>query len=214
MRSSASDLSRRETGAADDEGSRIECHADLRGFFSETLTRALATRRVETKPPIALYLVGLLEDLGHDTSALSRSLVELTLAAEAAAPGERFGCLRHLGDQALSVSGLFDAHLDRIGVARTYLVDVGSRAYRAACQLASASNQPGERARAEVFFDLGERFETYAHVLEDVREATALGTRDDVLSLYERFQKTHSPALAERLLAHGVVSVPGSDDVS
>lgn len=214
MRSSAPDLSRGETGAPEDEGARIECHADLRGFFSETLTRALATRRVETKPPIAIYLVGLLAELGHDTSALSRSLVELSLEAEAAPPTERFSCLRHLGDQALSVSGLFEAHLDRLGVARSYLVGVGSRAYRGACQLASASSHADERARAEVFFDLGERFETYANVLEDVREATALGTRDDVLSLYERFQKTRSPALAERLLAHGVVSMPGTEDLS
>jgi hypothetical protein len=58
-----------------------------------------------------------------------------------------------------------------------------------------------------VFQDLGAHFRTYAEVLEDVREATALGTPDDVLSLYERFQKTRSPAVAERLAAHGVLSV-------
>jgi hypothetical protein len=65
-----------------------------------------------------------------------------------------------------------------------------------------------------VFRDLGAHFRTYAQVLEDVRESTVLGTPDDVLALYERFCKTRSPAVAERLLAHGVVSVPGSDEVS
>ena len=212
MRSSAEGTSPRDAGAPENEGTRIECHADLSGFFHETLTRALTIRRVAAKPSTAFYLVGLLAHLGHDTSALSRSMVALSLEAEAAAPSERFGCLRQLGDQALSVSGLFDVHLDRLGVGRSYLVELGSRAYRGACQLASA--HPTERARAEIFFDLGEHFETYAHVLEDVREATALGTKDDVLALYERFQKTHSPAIAERLLAHGVVSMPPGEEAS
>ncbi len=183
---------------------RIECHQDLRAFFHETLTRALVSRKVEAPPPTEHYLVGLLSMLGHDTEALSRSLVELELDAQHAGDGSRIEHLRALGDQALSVTGLFDAHLERHGISRSYVADVGARAYRSAASLADRRH----RARAEVFLDLGARFGVYAQVLEQVRETTALGTPDDVLALYERYQRTQSPALLERLHAHGVIALP------
>jgi hypothetical protein len=189
-----------------DETTRIECHVDLKAFFHETLTRALSTRKVEVPELTEFYLVGLLAALGHDVDRVSRSLVELSFAAE----GDHLEHLRSVGDQALSVSGLFDAQLERRGISRTYLSDLGSRAYRGASALAQRSRNRGERERADVFLDLGEHFGTYAKVLEDVRESTALGTPDDVLALYERFQKTRSPALAERLLGHGVMPILGS----
>jgi hypothetical protein len=188
-----------------DETTRIECHVDLKAFFHETLTRALSTRKVEVPEPTEFYLVGLLATLRD----VSRSLVELSFDIQ----GDdcaRLTKLRTVGDQALSVSGLFDAQLERRGISRSYLSDLGSRAYRSAGTLARRSRDRSERSRAEVFEDLGSHFTTYAELLEDVREATALGTPDDVLALYERFQKTRSPALAERLLGHGVVPIRGS----
>lgn len=196
--------------------SRIECHVDLRAFFHETLTRALSTRRVEVPELTEFYLVGLLAALGHDVHGVSRSLLELCNDLDAAhrqrpfdhaRDGERLARLRSVGDQALSVSGLFDAQLERRGISRGYLNDLGTRAYRGAGELARRSRERSERDRAQVFVDLAERFHTYAEVLEDVRESTVLGTPDDVLSLYERFCKTKSPALAERLLNHGVLPV-------
>jgi hypothetical protein len=196
-------------GANDLEASEplIECHADLSGFFYETLKSALATRRVEAPVPTERYLVDLLADLGHDETVLARSLVALELASQELGHEERLEQLRCLGDRALSISGLFDAHLERQGVSRGYITEVGSRAYRCASQLASASSRGPSRARAPIFFDLGEHFVTYADVLDDVREATALGTRDDVLSLYERYTKTGSPALLSKLTERGVLAV-------
>jgi hypothetical protein len=185
----------------------IECHTDLRAFFHETLTRALASRKVEAPPTTEYYLVSLLAVLGHDTAPLARSFVELEIANQTeeadAAGSSRVQRFQAVGDQALSVSGLFDAHLERHGISRTYVADLGARAYRTAAQLAASSRRP----QAQVFFDLGEHFGTYAAVLDQVRENTALGTPDDVLSLYERYQRTHSPLLLERLMTHGVFDV-------
>jgi len=193
-----------------DSPPRIECHHDLRAFFHETLTRAFASRGVEAPPPTEHYLVGLLALLGHNTAPLTRSLVELELDAGQREGSGRLAQLRAVGDQALSVMGLFDAHLERHGISRSYVADVGARAYRHAGQLAGARR----RANAEVFLDLGARFSTYAQVLEQVRETTALGTPDDVVSLYERYQRTQSPMLMERLQAHGVVYVSDGDGTS
>jgi hypothetical protein len=207
------ELSGESHAESDAQSTRIECHIDLSAYFHETLTHALATRRIDAPAPTEFYLVGLLTALGHDTAALSRSLVELSFDVQGSSRDERLARLRNVGDQALSVMGLFDAHLARRGISRTYLADLGSRAYRTAGQLACRSREGGERARAQVFQDLGARFRTYAEVLEDVREATALGTPDDVLALYERFQKTRSPAVAERLAAHGVLSVQTNEEL-
>jgi hypothetical protein len=198
---------------SDDNASLIECHTNLSGFFHETLRSALASRRVEAPVHTERYLVDLLSDLGHDETVLGRSLVELELDSQELEPEARLERMRTLGDQALSISGLFDAHLERHGLLRTYVFEVGQRAYRSASRLASASPRGPRRACAPVFFDLGAHFATYAEVLDDVREATALGTRDDVLSLYERYTKTGSPALLSKLTERGVLPVNSEQPV-
>ena len=104
------------------------------------------------------------------------------------------------------------AFRERLGLSRAYVTGMGESAYRCASHLASASRQKHERLKAEVYYDLGERFTTYAAVLEDVREATALGGGDDVLSLFERYQRSHSPALLERLLEQGVWAQTPAED--
>jgi hypothetical protein len=193
------------------EHPRIECHRDLSAFFYETLNKALSVRRVEAPQVTESYLVRLLATLAHDASALSQTLVELRCEAESGRREERLSKLRALGDKALSVSSLFEAHLAHLGVSRSYVADMGKSAYRCASHLASASPRSHERVHAEVFFDLGEHFSTYAEVLLDVREATALGGGNDVLSLFERYRKSQSPALLERLLAQGVWAQVGSE---
>ena len=152
-------------------------------------------------------MVVLLAQLSHDTATLSSSLVELSLEAQVTERRARLEKLRTLGDHALSYSGLFDAHRERLGIARSYVLEMGSRAYRSAGQLASMSSRAVERDQGPVFDELGARFDVFAEVLDDVREATALGTRDDVLSLYERFVKTGSPVLQQKLKDHGVLSI-------
>jgi hypothetical protein len=196
---------------SDAPSSHIECHRDLSAFFYETLNKALATRRVAAPHHTESYLVALLANLAHDAAAFSQSLVALRCDAEQGPREARLEKLRTLGDQALSVSSLFEAHLERLGLSRAYVTGMGENAYRCASHLASASRQKHERLKAEVFYDLGERFLTYAAVLEDVREATALGGGDDVLSLFERYQRSHSPALLGRLLEHGVWTAPDNE---
>jgi hypothetical protein len=194
------------------EHPRIECHRDLSAFFYETLNKALSVRKVEAPQHTESYLVRLLATLAHDGSALSHTLVELSCEAQQGRREERLSKLRALGDKALSISSLFEANLSRQGVSRSYVEDMGKIAYRHASHLASASPKSHERVHAEVFFDLGEHFSTYAEVLLDVREATALGGGNDVLSLFERYKKSHSPALLERLLAQGVWTQGGDSD--
>jgi hypothetical protein len=191
----------------DGQNQHIETCADLTAFFYETVTRALAERRIDAPCHTERYLVMLLSELGKDELSSSCTFVELELDARSGNREMRLSKLRALGDRALSYSGLFDLHRERYGLARDYVRGVGSRAYRIAGELASRSRDRVERLRADVFGDLGRRFDAYADVLEDVRESTALGTPDDVLSLFERCAKSHSPTLARRLSEHGVLTL-------
>ena len=82
----------------------------------------------------------------------------------------------------------------------------GRRRYRSALAL---SVSPTERARREVYGDLSENFGTYTSLLEEVRESTAMRTPQDIVRLYEKWKKTGSPLLAERLRSEGVYPSPG-----
>jgi hypothetical protein len=203
-----------ETSEGPETVSTIECHSDLRVFFHDTLTRALSARRICAPPFTEAYLVAMLAALGASVTP-SVSLTELRLETEAARPAQRLDKLRALGDLALSRIGLFEAKLGRIGVSKSYVAELGTQAYIAASQLASASGRSADRTRAAVFYDLGERFTVYTDVLEDVRESTSLAGGDDVLALYERFTRTGSPSVFAKLAARGVVCVAdGSSEVS
>jgi len=68
----------------------------------------------------------------------------------------------------------------------------------------------------EVYPELAEGFDGYARVLDEVRETTALRTPQDIVRLYDRWRRTRSPLLAERLQAEGtrvlVTEVPDGHD--
>ncbi len=192
----------------------IEPLSDLTSFFDETLRSALSVRKLEPPEATTRYLTTLLADLGHEQGTVGEaSLLELELQAQAATRSTRLMRLRTLGDHALSYGGLFDAHRERRGVSEAYLTDVGSRAYRKAFAL-SREYDDERSGDALVFLELGTRFSTYRAVLDDVREATSLGTADDILSLYERYMRTRSPALRKRLASHGVfaLDLPRTDE--
>jgi hypothetical protein len=174
----------------------IELSADPTGFFHERLREALERRHMNLSEPTEVYLVHLLTGFVHITAdeALERPLVErMAHALEAPSTTESFRRFRALGDNALYISGFFSDHLDRRGVSRGYVVAMGGRAYVAASSFGG-----------DLFEELAESFDTLAQVLDEVRETTSLRTPQDIVRLYERWRRTKSPALAERLEAEGV----------
>jgi len=174
----------------------IELSANPTGFFRERLLEALTRRHVSVSESTEVYLVHLLAGFVTTSAddALERPLVEhLARALEAPSNTERFRRFRALGDNALYVCGFFSDHLDRRGVSRGYVVSMGGRAYVAAADVGGF-----------VYEELGESFDLLAQVLDEVRETTSLRTPQDIVRLYERWRRTGSPALAERLEAEGV----------
>lgn len=188
----------------------IEMSGDVRGWFHERLERALERRRSNASEITRQYLVELLAVFAEKPGSLewNRPLA-LQLADAAELEGsERIAKLRALGDAALYVLGFFEDHLERRGVTRSYVVTMGGRAYAHAESLAAFS--PREMVRRAVYGELAEGFEDYVEAFDEVRESTVLRTPQDIVRLYERWKKTRSPRLAERLRSEGVFpTVPG-----
>jgi hypothetical protein len=199
--------------AAGDDSTGIECHADVVGYFHEQVVAAMRERRVEATLETELYLVRLLTDaLALGGPELGLPLVDLYAKALEAKGRARLSGWKTLGDRALYLAGFFDEYLARRGLSRRYFAQMGGSAYNGASRLAERSDHIGDRARAPVFRDLGGRFVAFAGVIDAVREATTFRTEGDVLTLYERWRRSRSPALAAKLGRHGVF--PGRSGAS
>jgi hypothetical protein len=183
----------------------FEPSGDVRAFFVEHVTEAMRELRVETRAETQGYLVSLLSGfaVSERVQALSEPLVRLFQRALSASGPERVARLRELGDVALFICGFFPDSFDRRGLSRTYVVDMGGRAYLV---VGRSAHEP---QRAELFVELGGRFDDMARVLDEVRERTALCTDGAIVKLYERWCSSGSPAIAERLRRRGVVPQRG-----
>jgi hypothetical protein len=86
---------------------------------------------------------------------------------------------------------------------------MGGGAYENAGVLAIHS--ASEASRIAVYRELARKFVPFAQVLDELRETTALKTPQDIVKLYDKWRRTRSPRLAERLSAEGVHPVLPTD---
>ena len=105
--------------------------------------------------------------------------------------------LRNLGDFSLFMSGFYSDSFRRRSVDVDYYVSMGEYAY------GSLSRREAD-AFGDVFAELARKFVLYIDVLADVSERTAVGSRADVLRLYEKWLRTGSPRDGQRLAERGV----------
>ncbi len=176
----------------------IEPCGDLKGYFEDRLDRALGQLQLSPIPETRVYLLDLLSTraLAGQTT-MEETLVDRLAGAMAANdPKERFRRYRDTGDSALYTSGFFGEHLDGRGLSRDYVKAMGGRAYLAAAELSGSSRH--------MYGELAHGFEQFARAIDEVREATTMRTPQDIVKLYDRWRKTRSPKIAERLRSEGV----------
>lgn len=190
----------------------IEMLGDLRGWFRVRLAEALERRRLSASATTQMYLVELLHAFAVEPAgeALARPLA-LQLADAVEAQGvERIRLLRTLGDTALYLSGFFSDHIERRGVSPRYFAAMGERAYSSAGALAPYC--PSEAARSPVYVELADEFEAFVETFDDLRETTTLRTPQDIVKLYDKWRRTRSPRIAERLREEGVFPADVPED--
>lgn len=190
--------------------SRLTTHVDLRGYFDQSVSRALENQHVATDDHTRVYLVNLLTHFAQSKNLFDsteeglrlRALAEHYAEAHYAEhPRDRELALRRLGDVALFVSGAFAESLNRRAVDVDYYVAMGGTAYGELAR--SDYRQSALRAAQNVFEQLAERFIDFVDVLSEVVRPS--NNEEDILRLYELWVRTGSRRAETRLRQLGIV---------
>jgi len=179
--------------------------SDARAFFLERVQAVLRRLGVTASDEVQLYLVDLLaRGSTRSLATPDQPIVQRLLSAlEIEARDVRYRELKHTGDAALYTCGFFAEYVEGRGMSRTYYAELGGRAYRGAGQLRPETSP--------TLNELADNFEAFTDVLDEVREETSLRTPQDIVRLYDRWRKTKSSRLAQRLRKEGVFPQDGEE---
>lgn len=173
----------------------------LESFFHEHIDRACKAEGVTAGPETEHYLVVLLA--GYAAHPIdSKPLALRMLQSVDLAPRQRRDELRNIGDTSLYVSGFWSESLARSVVDVDYYIGMGESAYS---ELARSTPPRSGDPFVEVFGDLAVNFPRFVRVLSAISETLAGDTNpQDILKLYDRWQRTGSSWAKTRLARLGV----------
>jgi len=172
-------------------------------FFQEALQDANSKHHLSTCHETTLYLSNLLTVFIQAEHLFAQTEDGLTLkplagmyaeAADARSVNERDSALRHLGDVALFISGLFPQSLSRSLVDVDYYINMGGSAYGFLADSRRVSRNT--RVYSMIFHELSARFAEFVDVLGD---NTNLRQDSDILRLYEIWLCSSSKNAEEKL---------------
>jgi hypothetical protein len=199
------------------ENPEITLESDLDGYFRTIVKDVVKARRAAPDPVLEEYVLGLLTDsaLGdvpiHNAGDVPLA-IQLAEAMHAAA-AVRFERLRQLGDSVLLLGGLYQPHLEHVGLDDRYVAHIGKTAYGAASSLLirPTSTWIPEKDAAtgpDIMRALASSFQALMHLLRDVADSlliVAARTSGNLCTLVERWLRTRSTHLGHLLRSQGVV---------
>jgi len=184
----------------------MDLGGSLEEFFRDEVDRAFKDRGLEPGTLTEHYVVQLLAAYAAQPIE-ERPLALKMLEAVEASPRARRVHLREVGDTSLYVSGFWAESLDSKLVDVDYYIDLGGTAYG---ELARGGNGWTSDPFGGVFANLAANFARFVEALMIIRRrTTTIGSNQDVVRLYQRWQKTGSRWTAARLAALGVVPPRG-----
>ncbi len=174
----------------------------LADFFRDLVRGAMRTHEVESSEPAEHYLVTLLERFakpapGWDSRPLALEYLESLHTPRA----DRCAKLKHVGDTALFLSGVFMEHLERRLVSTEYYIALGRIAYHQLAGLVPSDTA----ARADVFAEIAARFPDFVRVLSEISFAELFPGNAQTVRVYTRWLRTRGRRDAEWLLRQGIV---------
>ena len=184
---------------------------NLREFFRDSIGDSMVSNQLTADRNTAHYVVNLLtlfarsEDF-HDPNddAESRRPLALMLADALDAPTteQRYFGLQRLGDISLFIAGFFSHDLQYSAVDMDYYVSMGGGAY---CSLSMETRGTVYgKAFGSIYAELGEKFQKFVDVLNDIRDQAGISSDADVLRQYELWLKTGSKRAARLLRQEGI----------
>jgi len=174
-----------------------------RDFFRSLLREACEEQRVLPSETAEFYLVQLLERfIRPDQGLLDRPLALDYLESLEGRSGARYQRLKHVGDTALFVSGVFTESLDRKAVGPDYYTSLGGLAYQ---HLASLPGTPLGKGVIELFTEMSTRFLDFVRVLSQMSLDELFASDRDTLRIYRRWLLTRGARDADVLLRRGII---------
>jgi hypothetical protein len=182
----------------------------MREFFRESLTTSLQRARVSVSEHVQLYLVQLLTEFGRADAVFAGGdeekpvMVDMINRAQEADPQEAVRIYKHMGDRSLYLTGFFAGAVEKAVVGRGFYVSMGGQAYAQVSSLVRSSTA----TTAALFAEMSDRFEALVRVLESMSlqpVANGQASNDDVLEVYERFQRTGNEQAKEALQRRGII---------
>lgn len=205
MRDAAPAGLRRPPGS--DMGQSGLIRRSLTEFFRDLVRSALCTHAVHPSEPTEHYLVNLLERFakpGADWDA--RPLALDYLESFHRPRPQRMATLRHVGDTALFLTGVFMDSLERRTVSAEYYMGLGRGAYHQLAGMAPADRAP----RGGVFDEIAAGFPDFVRVLSEVRFEEMFRGDSQTVRVYTRWLHTRGRQDAQWLLRHGITPIdPG-----
>ena len=185
--------------------------SNLREFFRDSLREAMASNDVQAERDTAHYVVNLLtlfsrteafHDPEDNTEGRQSLALMLAAALEAPTPEQRYFGLQRLGDISLFIAGFFADDLGHSVVDLDYYVSMGGGAY-SSLSMQTRGTMRG-RAFGPVFAELGEKFQHFVDVLNDIRHQAGSTSDMNLLRQYEVWLKTGSQRAARLLREQGI----------
>ena len=175
-------------------------------FFRDEVDRAFRDKGLTAGTLTEHYVVQLLATYAAQPIEATPLALKMLEAVEAA-PRERRTQLREIGDTSLYVSGFWAESLADKLVDVDYYIDLGGTAYG---ELARGGTGWTGDPFGDVFGELAANFARFVEVLMMISQRTTHVARNqDVVRLYQRWQRTKSRWDAARLASLGVIPVRG-----
>jgi hypothetical protein len=174
----------------------------LAEFFRDSVRSAMRAHEVESSEPAEHYLVALLERFAKPVPGWdSRPLALEYLESFQSPRPHRCAKLKHVGDTALFLSGVFMEHLERRTVSTEYYMALGRIAYHQLAGLGAT----GPATSAAVFAEIALRFPDFVRVLSEVSFAELFPGDEHTVRVYTRWLRTRGRQDAQWLLRRGIV---------
>ncbi len=189
----------------------LTIETSVESFFQGLVNDAVESQQLNASTESVCYLIHLLStfassDALFDSTPDGPMIQPLALlygeALEAPTADLRNHALKRLGDVALFIAGIFTNSLDRKLVDVDYYIAMGGNAYG---YLSSTSRQLIRwQAYCGLFSELATKFTQFVEVLNEVGDQTGLRNGNDIMRLYEVWQRTGSKRAERQLQRAGI----------
>jgi len=180
-------------------------------FFREKVTAAMAKQNLRVREDVEFYLVNLLcefiapsklDTVTGELTALETPLALMLKQAMEAPPATQARIYKYLGDTSLYVAGFFQDYFNNKAFDINYYISLGASAYTNVSTL--MRDQHGDEHFKVMYDELATHFPGLVEVVAEVSEVPGSDKPLDILSIYDRWNRTNSERLRRMLRKVGI----------